>query len=404
MSWPFSRRLDWALAENRLARAEAAARHRPDFLDLTISNPTLPELGLPDVSAALGRALARHPAGVYAPASSGMPSAREAVAAQYRAAGHVLDGQRIILTASSSESYALLFKLLGDPGDAVLVPAPSYPLFDYLVRLEGLTPMPYRSSYEPPGRWHLDAESLDGAAARAVRDGRRVAAIVTVNPNNPTGAALDEAEADALEARCAVHRAALIADEVFSDFVRRPPPARVACLATRPARVPTFSLGGLSKSCGLPQLKIGWIALGGPPQLRDETRARLELVADTYLSVNGPAQAALPELLQLGATTRAAIQNRLRENETSLNDTFDARSAVTVLRGHGGWSAILRLPATRTDEEWALALLEEEQVLAQPGFFFDLEGGAFLVVSLLPAPRAFAEGVGRLNALVTRGA
>jgi alanine-synthesizing transaminase len=402
VSWPFSRRLDWALVENRLARAEAAARQRPGFVDLTVSNPTLPELGFPDVSAALGQVLARHPAGFYGPAPSGTPAAREAVAAVHRAAGHAMEADRIVLTASSSESYALLFKLLGDPGDAVLVPAPSYPLFDYLVRLEGLTPIPYRSSYQPPGHWCMDTDTLDDAAARAGRDGRRVAAIVTVNPNNPTGAALDDAEAAALEQRCAIHRAALIADEVFSDFVRRPPPAHVACLAARATRVPTFSLGGLSKSCGLPQLKVGWIALGGPAALRTETLARLELVADTYLSVNGPAQGALPELLHLGAAIRGAIQDRLCENEARLQQTFDAGSAVTVLRAHGGWSAILRLPATRSDEEWALALLEEELVLAQPGFFFELDGGAFLVVSLLPAPRSFAAAVARLRALVAR--
>ena len=403
MSWPFSRRLDWTLAENRLARAEEAARRRPGFVDLTISNPTLPELGLPDASPALGQALARHPAGVYAPASAGAPSAREAVAALHRAAGHdLVDAGRIVLTASSSESYALLFKLLADPGDAVLVPAPSYPLFDYLVRLEGLTPISYRSSYQPPGNWQLDTDSLDAAAETAARHSRRVAAIITVNPNNPTGAALDDDEAAALEQRCAVHRAALIADEVFGDFVRRAPSAHVACMAARPTQVPTFSLGGLSKSCGLPQLKVGWIALGGPVEWLGETRARLELVADTYLSVNGPAQAALPELLQLGALTRAAIQARLLENESLLKKTFDARTAVSVLRGHGGWSAILRLPATRSDEDWALALLQEEGVLAQPGFFFDLEGGTFLVVSLLPAPRVFGTGIDRLAALVAR--
>jgi len=398
----FSRRLDWTLTENRLARAESSARHHPGFIDLTVSNPTLPELGFPDAGPSLARALARCSARSYAPAATGLPAAREAVAALHRAAGAAIEADRIVLTASSSESYGLLFKLLGDPGDAVLVPAPSYPLFEYLIRLEGLAAIPYRSRYEPPGRWHLDSASLDDAAAQATREGRRVAAIVTVTPNNPTGAALDRDEADALERRCQAHGAALIADEVFSDFVRRPPPAHVACLAARETSVLTFSLGGLSKSCGLPQLKVGWIALGGPDRLLADARARLELVADTYLSVNGPAQEALPELLRLGATTRAAIQDRLRENEACLAEAFDARSAVTALRSDGGWSAILRLPATRTDEEWALALLEGEQVLAQPGFYFDLEGGVFLVISLLPAPGVFAGGLGRLRALVAR--
>jgi len=401
VSWPFSRRLDWTLAENPLARAETHARARPGFIDLTISNPTLPELGLPDVADELSDALARTRANVYAPTPCGLPAAREAVAAGYRAGGHPIDAEQLLLTASSSESYGLLFKLLGDPGDAVLVPTPSYPLFEYLVRLEGLVPLAYRSSYEPSGRWHLDTDSLDRAGATAQREGRRVAAIVTVNPNNPTGAALDEAEASALEQRCAEHRAALIADEVFSDFVRRPPPGHVACLAARDTRVPTFSLGGLSKSCGLPQVKVGWIALGGPPSLLADTRARLELVADTYLSVNGPAQQALPELLGLGASTRALLQDRLGENEACLKRTLDADSAITALRSHGGWSVILRLPATRTDEEWALALLEDG-VLVQPGFYFDLEGGAFLVLSLLPRPDLFATAVNRLFALVAR--
>ena len=403
MPWPFSRRLDWSQVENRLARAETSARRHGRFIDLTVSNPTLPALGLPDLSGTLAAALARHPASVYTPTPAGLPRAREAVAAAYRAAGHAIDADRIVLTASSSESCGLLFKLLGDPGDAVLVPAPSYPLFDYLVRLEGLTPIAYRSRYEPPGRWHLDTQSLDAAAGTAAHAGRRVAAIVTVNPNNPTGAALDAGEASALEERCRLHGAALIADEVFSDFVRRPPSGHVPCLAARDTSVPTFSLGGLSKSCALPQLKLGWIVLGGPAGLLADTRARLELVADTYLSVNGPVQEALPELLGVGALARAALQERLRANEAQMKEVFDARSAVSVLRGDGGWSAIVRLPATRTDEEWALALLEEEQVLAQPGFFFDLEDGAYLVLSLLPAPDSFAEGARRLNALVARG-
>jgi hypothetical protein len=400
VSWTFSRRLEWSSVENSLAEAETRARARPGLIDLTVSNPTLPGLGLPDMTEALTGALGQARAGRYEPAPRGGESARQAIAATYRAAQHPIDAENIVVTASSSESYSWLFKLLGDPGDVVLVPAPSYPLFDYLVRLEGLTPLPYRSSYEATGRWHIDLDSVDRAWATANRDGRRVCAVVVVSPNNPTGAVLDEDEAAALDARCATHGAALIADEVFRDFIRRPSPRQVGCLAARPTQVPTFSLGGLSKSCGLPQLKVGWIVLGGPTALVSAARARLELIADTYLSVNALALEALPDLLRLGAETRTHLTARLRENEAQLAGALGPRSPISLLRSDGGWLAIVRLPATQTDEAWAMALIERDGVLVQPGFFFDLEGGAFLILSLLPEPRAFATGVERLTARV----
>jgi len=399
VSWPFSRRLEWSLVENRLAEAEARARRRPEFIDLTVSNPTVVGLQLPDVQD-LARSLGGRAAFAYTPAPRGLASARHAVATTYADEGLSIAPENIVLTASSSESYAFLFKLLGDPGDAVLVPAPSYPLFDYLVRLEGLHPIPYHARYEPMARWHLDLDSLDAAWAAAAREARRVCAVVTVTPNNPTGAVLTEDEAAALDARCLAHGAALIADEVFSGFVRRPAPSHVRCLAALPMGVPTFSLGGLSKSCGLPQIKVGWIALGGPACLVAATRDRLELIADTYLSVNAPAQDALPDLLRLGSHIRAAIAVRLRENEDHLRSAVGARSPLSVLRSDGGWSAVLRVPEIMTDEEWALGLIERAAALVQPGFFFDLERGAYLVVSLLPEPEVFAAGLGRLIAYV----
>ena len=349
-------------------------------------------LGLPDPGAALKQVFsaAASSSGIYAPSPRGSTAARHSIAENYLATGVAIAPENLLLTASSSESYSFLFKLLCDPGDAVLVPTPSYPLFD------GVLPLPYRLSYQPEGRWHIDLHSVDETLDRAARAGQVVRALVVVSPNNPTGSVLDERELTALDARAAARGAALIADEVFADYVRRPSPTHVRCVAARATQALTFSLGGLSKSCGLPQLKVGWIAVGGPPAIADAALGGLDLIADTYLSVNAPAERALPDLLRLGAATRAALIARLATNAGFLGRTFDDRSSLTILDHEGGWSAILRVPATRTDEEWTLALLEDDPVLVQPGYFFDLEGGTFLVISLLPGEDAFQEGVRRL--------
>jgi len=402
----FSHRLDWNAAENSLAGAEARARANPHgerpLIDLTASNPTT--VGLPDedgrLAAGLAAALAGACANIYAPTPRGAREAREAVAESYRAAGVAITPDDLLLTASSSESYAFLFKLLCDPGDAVLVPTPSYPLFDYLARLEGVVPIPYRLGYQPEGRWHVDLSSVDEALNRARREGRLVRAIVVVSPNHPTGSVLTEREANALDERAAACGAALIADEVFGDYVRRPAPEQVRCLAARANAALTFSLGGLSKGACLPQMKVGWIAAGGPPGAVAEALTALELIADTYLSVNSPAQAALPALLRLGPVARAALNTRLSANAGFLRATADAGSALSVLDSEGGWSLIVRVPAVISDEAWAHTLLERDALLVQPGYFFDLEGGTFLVVSLLLPEGAFQEGIRRLAARV----
>lgn len=400
---PFSRRLDWSRAENALAAAERRARDRGPLHDLTESNPT--RVGLEASPGALGRALADARSEIYQPTARGARPARQAIAEAYAAAGTPLDPERLLLTASSSESYALLFKLLGDPGDVVLIPEPSYPLFDYLARLEGLTTLSYRLTYE--GAWHLDLASVDEAFAAAARSGRRVSALIVVSPNNPTGSVLRAEEAAALERRSAAHGVAVIADEVFADFVRRPAADHVRCLAARPGSdALTFSLGGLSKSCGLPQLKLGWIAVGGPPEAAQAALDRLELIADTYLSVNTPVERALPDLLSLGATLRRAIAARIAENHRHLELALGPASPITLLKSDGGWSAIVRVPAlhaddaTPADEAGALRLLERDRVLVQPGYFFDLRDGSFLVLSLLPRPDTFTEGARRLIARI----
>lgn len=398
MSSPFSARLAWDLPENRLASAEVEARRDPRLIDLTVSNPTV--VGLPDLGTDLARALGDTRPAVYAPAARGRGTARRAIGDAYGAKGVSLAPERLLLTASSSESYSFLFKLLCDPGDTVLVPSPSYPLFDFLVRLEGATPVPYRLSRGPDMRWHVDLHTLDEALARLDAAGQRVRAVVVVSPNNPTGSVLDEADAAALDTRCAARGAAVICDEVFADFIRRPSSSHVPCLAARETAALTFSLGGLSKSCGLPQLKVGWIAAGGPPAAAEAALARLELIADTYLSVNAVTEGALPALLRLGEAFRRHLKERLHTNEAQLARALAPASPLSILPGEGGWSVILRLPALLTDEAWALGLLERERVLVQPGFFFDLDQGTFLVVSLLPPEQDFARGVARLVAHV----
>jgi alanine-synthesizing transaminase len=323
------------------------------------------------------------------------------VAADYARAGSIVDPARVVLTASSSESYGFLFKLCCDPGDAVLVPEPSYPLFEYLTRLEGVVPIGYRLAFD--GVWHVDFGSLDGALAAARRDGRRPRALIVVNPNNPTGSFLKRDELARLGALCAREDLALVSDEVFAPYPSSSgaAPERVTTAAIEPTVAggpPVFSLGGLSKSCGLPQLKVGWIVAGG--READRSVAALELVADTYLSVATPVQAALADLLALGAEVRAAIAARVSGNRARLAAALPDATGITALPAEGGWSSILRLPASSSAEAWAASLVAETGVLVQPGYFFDLTGGTFLVVSLLPAADLFSEAIARLVAHV----
>jgi hypothetical protein len=379
----FSSRVPAELQPNPLTVAvrQARAAGRP-LVDLTITNPTTAGFDYPeDILAPLGDPAGRH----YEPQPFGLLAAREAVAADYARRGLPIDAARIALTASTSEAYSLLFKLLCEPsGDRVLVPIPSYPLFDHLTRLDGVTAVPYRLEYH--GRWMVDWDSVDDGWTSRVR------AVLAVSPNNPTGSTLTAEEKLAFAARCAERDAALILDEVFSDYGLHgssdhtdPPPP---CLV--------FRLGGLSKSAGLPQVKLGWIGVQGPDGLVERAIERLELVCDTYLSVSTPAQVAAAALLQCGASVRAQIAARVSANYATLRQLAATHPAVEVLHADGGWSAVLRVPSTRTEEELVLYLLERDSVLVHPGFFFDFPHEAFLVLSLLPEPAAFREGVQRV--------
>ena len=389
-----SARLPWSSPENTLASLTRARKARGDLIDLTESNPTA--VGLPYPTDRLGAALARAGGAGYEPAPLGLPSARAAVAAEYARAGVTVDPDRIVITASSSESCSFLFKLLCDPGDAVLVPEPSYPLYDYLAHLDGVVPVRYRLAFD--GSWHIDFASVSAALTACRTRGAPPRAVIVVNPNNPTGSFLERDDVARLAAVAADAKVAVIADEVFAAYAFAADPGRVSTVALAPelaAAAPAFSLGGLSKSCGLPQLKLGWMLVGG----RDAPAclAGLELIADSYLSAATPVQQALPELFALGGEVRAAIAERVAANRAQLAAALTAVPSATLLPAQAGWTAIVRLASIRSDEAWAAGLVTDAGVLVHPGYFFDLSGGTFIVVSLLPEPGPFAEGIRRLT-------
>ena len=377
----FSSRVPRSLEHNRIARATRARDRRRPLIDLTVTNPTTVGIAYPpDMLQALGSGGAL----AYEPSAFGLECARAAVSRDYARRGVAIDAARVVLTSSTSEAYSLLFKLLCEPaGDAVLVPAPSYPLFDHLTALDGVTPLPYRLDYH--GRWTLALDDLDLAWTPDVR------AVLVVSPNNPTGSLVPPDEFEGLAARCARRGAALIVDEVFADYVLAP-----VVQAGLPMECLTFRLGGLSKSAGLPQVKLGWIAAAGPDALVCEALERLEVICDAYLSVSTPVQTAASTLIASGAEVRQRILDRIRTNLATLASLASTHPAIHLLPLDGGWSAVLRVPSTRSEEDLVLELLERDDVLVHPGFFFDFAHEAFLVVSLLPEPGTFAEGTRRL--------
>jgi aspartate/methionine/tyrosine aminotransferase len=386
----FSRRTPAPGAENRLTRALGA--HPGPILDLTATNPTAARLPVDPAPALALLADAR--GALYAPDPRGMLTAREAVATYYAARGAAADPSRVVLTASSSEAYGWLFKLLATPGDAVLVPAPSYPLLDALAALEGVELVRYRLPEED--RWSVHASLVEEAAERAGAAGRRVAAAVLVNPNNPTGSSISRAELDSLSSLAARRGFALVSDEVFLDYRIEDRPGDVRVVGADAGEALVFSLGGLSKSAALPQLKLGWILANGPAPLLSEALERLAWIADSYLSVGSPVQLALPGLLAWGEEAAGALRARLRANHAALGEAFAGRPEATVAPLAAGWSAVVRLPAVEPEEELVLRLLAEENLLVHPGYFFDFPHEAFLVVSLLPEVATFREGTARL--------
>ena len=377
----FSTRAEWRQPLNRLTQAKQARRARGEaILDLTESNPTKVGLDYPlDELAAAFAAAAR---ASYEPDPRGLRSAREALAISL-----ACSPDDLVLTASTSEAYAYLFKLLMNPGDEIATAAPTYPLLDHLAAFESLNLKHFPLEREG-SHWALHIPELERIVTEKTR------AVVVVHPNHPVGSYLTESEQGALTAFCSERRIALISDEVFFDDAIDAP-HRAGPAASRDEGL-VVSLGGLSKSAGLPHYKLGWIRVGGAAEAKRDALEALELIADSYLSVSTPVQAALPRLLEIAPAIRGQIAARVRRNLDALRAAVAPDKSLQLLPVEGGWSAVLRIPRVASDEQVALRLLDESGVLIHPGYFFDFASDGYLVVSLLPAPETFDAGIAKI--------
>ena len=411
----FAERTNWRLAQNRLTEAvEAARAGRAKLLDLTVSNPT--RVGLQYDADAILAALHSPSALDYDPQAKGLLGARQAVAAYYTdktgaGQGSVnsvtdISPERIVLTTSTSEGYSFVFRLLCNAGDELLVPKPSYPLFEFLADLQDVKLVPYPLIYDHG--WQMDFPSLEQAVTARTRG------VVVVHPNNPTGSYMKAEEFAPLNAFCRAHGLALIVDEVFLDYrleLEKPntrslhaPMDRTSPIHrlgrddssfARNSNVLTFTLSGLSKISALPQMKVAWVVTSGPGAEADEAMARLEVIADTYLSMNTPIQWALPPLLEQRKKIQRQLLTRVRENLEELDHQL-AGQTCQRLHVEGGWNAVLRVPVTRSDEELAIALVREKAVLVHPGHFYDFPSDGYLVLSLITPGTEFREGMGKI--------
>jgi aspartate/methionine/tyrosine aminotransferase len=386
----FSHRTNWRLTPNALTNAIEEARASGQvILDLTISNPT--EAGIrPDAEIVL-TALANPEAMHYDPQPRGLLEARRAVCRYYRESHEVFDlgPERLLLTTSTSEAYSYVFRLLCNPGDEVLVPKPSYPLFEFLADLADVKLVPYPLLYDHG--WQVDLDSLYKAATAQSR------AVILVHPNNPTGSYVSAAETLALNSFCGDHGLALIVDEVFLDYAHDGTP-RPSFLTNADAL--TFTLSGVSKISALPQMKLAWVATSGPKEMVGEAGARLEIIADTFLSMNAPVQLAAPVLLDQRKQIQPILLDRLRANLAELDRQLAGHPSCARLLVEGGWYVVLRVPVLGTDEDLAVRLLRTASVSVHPGHFYDFPNEGHLVLSLITEPSAFREGVARLLQVV----
>ena len=381
----FSSRTNWNLKPNRLA--EALERHKSDgrkFFDLSASNPT--ECGFKYDAAAIMRALCTPASLQYYPDPRGLKIARQAVANYYADHGERVTLDDLLLTASTSEAYSFVFRLLCNPGDELLIPTPSYPLFDFLADVNDLKLTRYTLFYDHG--WHIDLHALKQAITARTRG------VIVVHPNNPTGHFTKVEETAQLNQICSANGMAIIADEVFLDFSLGA--AQKSFVANSAAL--TFTMSGISKISGLPQMKFAWLAVGGPQEMKREALARLEMIADTYLSMNAPIQLAAPTLLQQRASFQEQLMARVRRNLAELDSQLAGKNHLERLEVEGGWYAVLRVPATRPDEELAIELLENHDVYLHPGHFYDFAGDGYLVLGLITPEAEFREGARRVCA------
>ena len=380
----FSRRTDWNLAPNRLTLAHQQTSEK-QIIDLTISNPTRAQIKYNE--SAILNAL-NHPQALdYDPQPKGLRSAREAVSRYYTP---TLDPESLILTTSTSEGYSFVFRLLCNPGDEILVPKPSYPLFDFLAELQDVKLVPYSLLYDHG--WQIDFQSLEAAVTPNSR------AIVLVHPNNPTGSYVSAEERRRLNELCHHHNLALIVDEVFLDYAHHKPQPT---FAANPDAL-TFTLSGVSKISALPQMKLAWIAVSGPHASAAPAMQRLEIIADTYLSLNAPIQLAAPVLLDQRKTIQPQLMNRVRANLAELDRQLAAQKSCARLEIQGGWYAVLRIPVTRSDEDFAIEFLQRSGVLVHPGHFYDFPRDGYLILSLIANEDEFRKGIAKLLAYANK--
>jgi len=382
----FSDRTNWKLTRNRLTEALEEVRSRgAGVLDLTVSNPT--RVGLHYDERLILESLASPHAMDYDPQPKGLPGARAAIAAYYQTVHrlHHFDPDRLVLTTSTSEGYSFVFRLLCNPGDELLVPKPSYPLFEFLADLEDVKLVPYPLIYDHG--WQMDFPSLEGVVTKRSR------AVVVVHPNNPTGSYVHPHEQESLNKFCRQHGLSLISDEVFLDYAHNVAPER-SFAANQD--VLTFTLSGVSKISALPQMKVAWIATSGPAAEVEAALARLEMISDTYLSMNAPIAWAVPALLKQRTGIQQQLLDRVRANLAELDRQLAAQPTCHRLSVEAGWYAILRVPVIETDEELVVDLLRRKSVLVHPGHFYDFPRDGFLVLSLITAEAEFQEGIMRL--------
>ncbi|MBU0467874.1 MAG: pyridoxal phosphate-dependent aminotransferase [Candidatus Omnitrophica bacterium] len=376
----FATRTNWEFSSNRLVLLhDSLKKKNEEIIDLTQSNPT--ECGFYYPEEEIVKALSNSSNLVYSPSSKGMLSARKIVSGYYKDKGYEVDPENIFLTSSTSEGYLFLFRLLADPGDKILFPSPSYPLFEVLTQLNDLELVPYPLKYD---QWSLDKTVFDELSGGAK-------AIVAVNPNNPTGSFVEDDDLQIINDACSKIEASIICDEVFLDYSFEDN-AKPNSLVGNKMNL-TFVLGGLSKALGMPQMKLAWIVVNGPDRLVKEAKKRLEIIADTFLSVNIPSQNALEKWMQCRSVIQKDIFKRVRENKETLRSMISGNNKFKMLDAKGGWYSVLRLPGSVDEEEFCYELLREKKVFVHPGYFFDFSEGSHIVVSLLPQKRMFEEGL-----------
>jgi len=385
----FSHRTDWKLSPNRFAQAQQELRAAGrEVLDLTISNPTRADLHY-DAETIL-QALVNPLAMDYDPQPKGLGSAREAVAGYYGKQHNDIDPESIVLTTSTSEGYSYVFRLLCNGEDEILVPKPSYPLFEFLADLQDVKLVSYPLLYDHG--WQIDFPSLYKAVNHRTR------AVVVVHPNNPTGSFVADKERSVLNQFCREYNLALVADEVFLDYAHDGA-ARATFADNREAL--TFTLSGLSKISGLPQMKVAWIVTSGADEQVSAALARLEVIADTYLSMNAPIQLAAPVLLEQRHSVQPLLLDRVRANLSELDRELSKQKSCRRLDVEGGWYAVLRVPVTQSDEDLAIEILRKHSVLVHPGHFYDFPNDGYLIVSLITPLQDFRKGIAKVLELLT---